>query len=177
LERAAALGETSPNLLVWIAKAAFEAGDLAKAERAARELMTLVHDARLRFGDKLEWPERGTDLWRRAKATCGSSAAAHELTDAIAQHAYRLHWAHTILGLLAADSGDIDQAVVHLRASANIRSDYRLSAYGPALDLLRTVCTHGRWDAGLEYLQAWEKVWADDRVKAWLAAVREQRLP
>jgi hypothetical protein len=67
LEKALDAGETRPNLLVWIATTSFEAGDYEKAERTAGELIELVDEARTRFGDKLDWPERGNELWERAR--------------------------------------------------------------------------------------------------------------
>jgi uncharacterized protein HemY len=139
-EKARDAGETLPNLLVWIATASFKAGDYAKAERATSELMQLVEKARSRFGDKLDWPERGRALRRRAREACASDADSGELTDAIAQHAYRKHWANTVLGLLACRNEDFDRAVSYLRVSADVRPDYRLSSYGPSLDLVREVC-------------------------------------
>lgn len=176
-EKARDAGETLPNLLVWIAATSFKAGDYEKAQRAAGELMQLVDEARARFGDKLDWPERGASLWRRAREACTSDTAAAELTDAIAQHAYRKHWAHTVLGLLACHNDDLDRAVSQLRASADVRPDYRLSSYGPSLDLVRLVCTRGRWHEGLEYLRAWEGAWDHPRLREWITAVEERRLP
>ena len=176
-EHARAAGETLPNVLVWIAMDAFRAGQDAKAAEAARELMQLVDEARARFGDRLDWPDEGRALWRRAKETIGSDDKAGDLTDAIAQHAYRKHWGHTVLGLLAARRGDLDAAVKHLLASADVRPDYRLSSYGPSLDLLREICGRGRWEDGLEYLRRWERAWDDPRVREWIAAVNERRLP
>ena len=176
-EKAREAGETLPNLLVWIAKTAFEAGENEKAERAAAELMQLVDDARARLGGKLDWPDRGAALFKRAREVCDSREAAGELTDAIAQHAYRKHWAHTVLGLLACRADDLNRAVSHLRASADVRPEYRLSAYGPSLDLVREVCARGRWDDGLEYLGRWQQMWDDPRVHEWIAAARERRLP
>jgi len=156
---------------------AFRAGQDAKAIDAARELMQLVDDARTRYGDRLDWSDEGPALWRRARETTGSDDLARELTDAISQHAYRKHWAHTVLGLLACKSGDLNGAVGHLLASAEIRPDYRLSSYGPSLDLLREICTSGQWEDGLEYLHRWERMWGDLRVRDWIAAVNERRLP
>jgi hypothetical protein len=46
----------------------------------------------------------GAALRKRARDACSSDTAAGELTDAIAQHAYRKHWAHTVHGLLASSS-------------------------------------------------------------------------
>ena len=176
-EHARAAGETLPNLLVWIALNAFRAGQDAKADAASHELMELVDEARAQFGDRLDWPEEGRAFWRRARETTSSDEEARELTDAIAQHAYRKHWGHTVLGLLAARRGDLDAAVTHLLGSANIRPDYRLSSYGPSLDLVREICTRGRWEDGLEYLHRWEKIWNDPRVGEWIAALNERRLP
>ena len=156
---------------------AFRAGQDAKSEEAARELMQLVDGARAQFGDLLDWRDEGGALWKRAKESTGADDKAGELTDAIAQHAYRKHWGHTVLGLLACRCGELDTAVSHLIASADVRPDYRLSSYGPSLDLLREICLRGRWEDGLEYLGRWETVWNDPRLREWIAAVNERRLP
>ena len=120
-ERAREAGENLPNLLVWIATTSIKAGEHRKAEKAAGELMQMVDDARAKFGAKLDLAEGGRALWKRAREICPSDEAANELTDAIAQHAYREHWGHTVLGLLACHEGNLDGAVVHLHASANVR--------------------------------------------------------
>jgi Flp pilus assembly protein TadD len=176
-EKARDAGETLPNLLVWIATTSFEAGDYEKAERVAGELMQLVDGARARFGDKLDWPDRGAQFWKRARSVSADDEAANELVDAHSQHAYRKHWAQTVLGLLACRNGDVDRAVAHLRESANVRPEYRLSSYGPSLDLVREVCARGRWNEGLKYLRVWEDAWDDPRLREWIAAVEEHRIP
>ena len=176
-EKARDAGETLPNLLVSIATTSFRAGDYVKAERAAGELMQLVDEARARFGDKLDWPERGAEFWRRARSVSADDEAASEFVDAHSQHSYRKHWAQTVMGLLACRNGDVDRAVSHLRESANVRPEYRLSSYGPSLDLVREVCARGRWDEGLKYLRAWEQAWDHPRLREWIAAVEERRVP
>jgi hypothetical protein len=176
-ERAREAGNSLPNLLVRIAMTAIKAGDHRRADQAARELMQLVENARAQFGDKLDWRERGSALWKRAREICPTNEAASELTDAIAQHAYRKHWGHTVLGLLACHGGDLDRAVVHLHASADIHPEYRLSACGPSPDLLRELCARGRWDDGVEYLRTWDQISGDPRVREWMVSVTERRLP
>src|SRR4051794_19664848 len=71
-----------------------------------------------------DWSEGGA-LWKCAKESTGSDEKTGELTDAIAQHAYRKHWGHTVLGLLACRCGESNTAVSHLIASADVRPDYR----------------------------------------------------
>ena len=70
---------------------------------------------------------------------------------------------------------DLDRAVSYLRASADVRPDYRLSSFAPSLDLVREVCAGGRWENGLDYLHVWEETWDDPRLGQWIAA--RQRLP
>ena len=164
-ERARDAGETLPKLLVWIAKTSFDAGQYEKSQHAAGELMHLVDEARARFGDKLDWPERGAEFWKRARSASEDDEAASELVDAHSQHSYRKHWAQTVLGLLACRNDDVDRAVSHLRASADVRPEYRLSSYGPSLDLVREVCAGGRWDEGLKYLRVWEDAWDHPRLR------------
>jgi tetratricopeptide (TPR) repeat protein len=176
-EKARDAGETLPNLLVWIAKASFDAGQYEKSQQAAGELMQLVDEARARFGVKLDWPERGAQFWKRARSASADDEAASELVDAHSQHSYRKHWAQTVLGLLACRNGDVDRAVSHLRESAKVRPEYRLSSYGPSVDLVREVCARGRWDEGLKYLRVWEDAWDDPRLREWIAAVEEHRIP
>ncbi|HUR04209.1 MAG TPA: hypothetical protein VM347_16810, partial [Nonomuraea sp.] len=176
-EKARDAGETLPNLLVWIATTSFDAGQYEKSQRAAGELMQLVDEARAHFGDRLDWPERGAEFWKRARTASADDEAASELVDAHSQHSYRKHWAQTVLGLLACRNDDVDRAVSHLRASADVRPEYRLSSYGPSLDLVREVCVRGRWDEGLKYLRAWEDAWDHPRLREWITAVEERRLP
>jgi hypothetical protein len=67
---------------------------------------------------------------------------------------HRKHWAHTTLGVMAARRGDVAEARVHLRESAAVGSDYRLSSYGPSFLLVRELCTVGEWNSVADYLEA-----------------------
>ena len=99
-------------------------------------------------------------------------------TDAIAQHAYRKHWAHTVLGLLACRSDDLDRAVSHLRASPDVRPEYRLSSVRAVpWTSFREVSARGRWDDGLDFFRVWEKTGDHPRLREWIAAVIGRRLP
>lgn len=58
-----------------------------------------------------------------------------------------------------------------------VRPEYRLSSYGPSLDLVLEVCSGGRWEDGLDFLRVWEETWDHPRLRDWIAAVMERRLP
>jgi tetratricopeptide (TPR) repeat protein len=177
LQQARALGAVQPNLLAWLARAALGAHDTAAAEIAAAELLARVDEARSAYGDKLDWPERGRDLWARARAACESEANARELVGAIGDHANRKHWAHTTLGVLAARRGDVALAKQQLRDSASVKGDHRLSSYGPSFLLARELCTLGEWDAAADYLEACATFWNPEPLRDWVRQLRERRKP
>ena len=81
------------------------------------------------------------------------------------------------VGLRACRNEDLDRAVAYLRASAEGRPEYRLSSFGPSLDLLLEECAGGRWEDGLDYLRTWEMAWDGPRLGQWVTAVEERRLP
>jgi uncharacterized protein HemY len=177
LQQARALGAVQPNLLTWLARAALAAHDTPAAEAAAAELLALADDARSLYGDKLDWPERGRDLWARARAANENDKDARELTSAIGDHANRKHWAHTTLGVLAARRGDVSLAKQHLRDSAAVKGDPRLSSYGPSLLLARALCSLGEWDAAADYLEACAAFWNPEPLQDWVRQLRERRMP
>jgi tetratricopeptide (TPR) repeat protein len=177
LQKARALGASQPNLLSWLARAAVEAGDAVAAEQVAHELLAQVAEARSIYGDKLDWPERGRDLWALARSTSTSEATAQTLVGAINDHAYRKHWAHTTLGVVAARNGDAAKAIQDLRESASVGSDFRLSSYGPSFLLARELCALGEWDAAADYLEACAVFWNPEPLRGWVQQLREHHTP
>lgn len=171
------LGSTQPNLAVWIATSAAGARDWRTAECEGRALLRRVAALRDEHGDRLDWKEAGHELRRRAVETTGDTEKARELVRAIAEHANKKHWAHTVLGLVALGREDTEEAVTQLRASAAVRPDHRLSAYGPSHGLVYEVCKSGLWDAAEEYLQAWVRMVETPWLMEWLEAVRRRELP
>jgi hypothetical protein len=177
LQRARDLGATQPNLLVWIGEASIDAGELDQAERVGRELAALVDAARALHGDRLDWPERGHDLWARAGAALPERSAATELIRAISDHANRKHWSHTILGVVAIRRGNTAQATGHLAESAAVVGEPRLSSYGPSFRLARELIAHGEWDAVSAFLRTCRAFWQDERLDEWLVDIADRRAP
>lgn len=177
LQQARALGAVQPNLLAWLAQGALAARDTSAAEGAAAELLALADEARSVYGDELDWPERGRALWARASAARENDRDARELVHAIGDYANRKHWAHTTLGVLAARSGDLAVAKQHLRDSAAIKGDHRLSSYGPSFLLASELCALGEWDAAADYLEACAAFWNPEELRDWVRQLRERRMP
>ena len=177
LQQARALGAEQPNLLAWLARAGIAAQDTPAAKAAADELLALADAARSIYGDKLDWPERGRDLWTRARAASESEGAARELVNAIGDYANRTHWGQTTLGVLAARRGDVELAKQHLCQSAAIKGDHRLSSYGPSFLLASELCALGEWDAAADYLEACAAFWNPEELRDWVRQLRDRQLP
>ena len=177
LQKARALGASQPNLLTWLARAAIEADDAMAADQVAAELLSLVKEARAVHGEKLDWPERGGDRWARARSGSISDATARALTSAITDHAHRKHWAHTTLGVIAARRGNVAEARAHLRESAAVVGDHRLSSYGPSFLAARELCTLGEWNAVADYLEACAAFWNPEPLRGWVQQLREREMP
>lgn len=78
------------------------------------------------------------------------------------------HLGHTVLGILACERGDLEQAAHHLLASAKYVPEHYLIAFGPRLDLARRLLVAGaggsveafvaelmaRWPSGAARLKA-----------------------
>lgn len=167
----------APNLLVWIARTATEAADYITAEKTAFELIASMDAMRAKFGDKLDWPDDGEALWARARNATPSNKSAWELVDAISEHGYRKHWAHTVLGLVAHARCDVEAAARHLHESARVPPDFRLTSYGPSIELARALCLEGRWSDAQSYFERWQEMWDDQRARDWRDQVSRHQLP
>jgi hypothetical protein len=166
-----------PNLLVWIAKAAVEAGEFNTAEVYAKELLELVDTARAEYGDKLDWKEKGKSLFTRALEVTGDRSTASKLIRTISDNAYHKHWGHTVFGHIALHRNDLSFALNHLNESGAVVGDHRLSSYGPSLTLAKELCLRGKWSNVAEYLRACENFWKDERLPKWLSMVESHELP
>ncbi len=176
-ERGRKLGWRHANVDVWIAETALELGDHEKARHEAEKMLMLVAEALSKYGPRLDITGRSGEFWKQVRAVSSSDDEARALSKAISDYAYRKHHASTILGLLACRAGNIDEAVSHLFASADIRPDFRLEAYGPSPQLLREICQRDRWEDALQFLHKCKERWADSPIDDWMTAVRAHRLP
>lgn len=140
-------------------------------------MLALVDNARVEYGDKLDWKEGGSSIWAKALNTTGNRTDATRLVRAISAHAYYKHWGHTVMGHVALHRDDLSSAVDHLRHSGDVVSDPRLSSYGPCFTLAKELCIRGAWSEVASYLQACESFWEDERLPIWRDQVECQELP
>jgi tetratricopeptide (TPR) repeat protein len=90
-----------------------------------------------------------------------------------------IHFAHTVLGLLALESGDIDTAVSQLKQSGETPGSPQLNSFGPTMQLAKALLRRDQFLPVLEYLMQcrifWEmgSTWLD----LWEAKVRAGVMP
>jgi hypothetical protein len=77
-----------------------------------------------------------------------------------------LHYAHTVLGLLAARSGNIELASAELLASGTVRGSPQLNSFGPSMRLARELLKMQRTEPVLQYFQLCRTFW--EMGGAWL---------
>ncbi len=96
-----------------------------------------------------------------------------ELADSISREALRLapsftdnwnygnalHFAHTVLGLVALERGYAEAAVEHLRLSAEMPGSPQLNSFGPSMRLARELLRRGHAEAVLAYFTQCRAFW------------------
>jgi hypothetical protein len=176
-KHARSLGADHPNLMHWMAEAALDAGELGEAEQVGHELLSLAADLRSAHGERLDWTERAEALWTRASTECKTREEATALVQAIMDHAFWKHWGHTTLGVVMAHRGNMPAAGEHLRRSAQVAGEPRLSSYGPSFRLANQLARHGEWDAIGDYLRAVTTFWSSGEIERWLSQVEQRQQP
>ena len=176
-ERALKLGHQHPSLITWLGKAAFDAGNDERAAECGRDLLRQAEEESRASSAVSDWPEQGDAFWRRAARERLDRTTTRDLATARSDHAFHKHHGHTLLGLVACRQGRVDDAAQHLLASGDLTPDYRLSAYGPSLRLIRALLNVGEWECGLDFLRAWKGMWDDSRIDEWIASVERFQSP
>lgn len=122
------------------------------------------------------WKARELERARELAEAALRSSAEHE-GDPGAGDA--THVANLVLGHLALDAGELNQAIRHLRAAGETSGSPTLHSFGPDMTLARRLLDEGRRDVVLEYLEQCRRFWQMGHalLDAWEADVREGRPP
>ncbi len=177
LQKARALGSSQPNLLVWMGRSAVEAGRTDDVFEIGCELMARANQTRATIHSPIPWTDTGSSAWTRIRGALENSRDRQEQISSLSQYANDLHWAHTFLGLVATERGQLVEAGQHLLSSSSIWGEPRLSSYGPSLLLARKLCEAGMWKNVEGFLTACMDFWDDEIVEDWLQDVRDERIP
>src|SRR6188768_3771585 len=133
LKTARELGSDQPNLVAWIGQAAVHAGRFDDIYQVGCELMARANQTRATVCSPVGWEDTGRSAWARIRAALEHSPERQELIHALSDYANDMHWAHTFLGLVAAEKGHLLEAGKHLLSSVVIWAEPRTSSYGPSL--------------------------------------------
>jgi hypothetical protein len=177
LQKAYALGSSQPNLLAWIGRAAVDAGRSDDVFRVGCELTTRASQTRGTVQAPIAWDDTGDDAWARIRAALEHSPDNQRLMHTLSQYANDTHWAHTFLGLVAAERGQLNEAGKHLLDSSRVWNEPRLSSYGPSFLLARKLCEAGQWKDVEGYLIDCINIWEDEILDEWIEDVRDERIP
>ena len=84
-----------------------------------------------------------------------------------------VHDGHSVLGLLALERADVDEAKRQLIQAGSTMGSPVLSSFGPDLALARRLLEAGERDAVLEYLSLCEKFWTSGRprIQRWIETI------
>lgn len=177
LEKARVLGSAQPNLLVWIGRAAVDAGRSDDVFRVGSELRTRASLTRDTVRAPIAWDDTDHDAWTRVREALEHSPDGQRLIHACSQYANDTHWAHTFLGLVAAEQGRLSEASEHLLSSSKVWGEPRLSAHGPSFLLAKKLCEAGSWKTVEGYLIDCINIWEDEILDEWIEDVRNERFP
>lgn len=158
------VGENGSGKSTLIEAIAIKAGFLAAAEQYGNALLA---ESRIVSGVPT----------KSVFGTYDATALVGDLLRPRGQRAYAKHHGHTTLGLVALRTDDVPAALAHLRASAAVDTDARLSSYGPSFALARELCLRSARDEVREYLVACRRFWKEPIVDEWLAELSEGRTP
>lgn len=90
-----------------------------------------------------------------------------------------LHFAHTVLGLLALDKGDVALAVEELKKAGATPGSPQLNSFGPTMQLAKRLLRCGESAAALSYFEQCRSFWKMGGVwlDLWEAKVRSGDIP
>lgn len=87
--------------------------------------------------------------------------------------------AHSTLGLLALDSGDVERAVAELHLAGATPGSPQLDTFGPGMQLARALLRAGQAEAVLEYFTQCRSFWrmGGPALDTWTEMVQRGRIP
>jgi hypothetical protein len=90
-----------------------------------------------------------------------------------------IHYGHLVLGRVAFQRGDIEDAKLHLLASAQSKGSPNLNSFGPNMSLAKDLLKAGEREAVLSYFELCGQFWkcGQDRLTLWKSDIESGRIP
>ncbi len=85
--------------------------------------------------------------------------------------------AHTVLGWVALDDGDVARAKSHLLESGKCGGSPQLSSFGPQMGLAKDLLARGERQAVLDYFDLCSTFWSPRTLKKWAEEVKAGKTP
>lgn len=90
-----------------------------------------------------------------------------------------IHRGHTICGLIAIDSDDLEEAKRRLLLSGQVPGTATLCSFGPSMALARALVDRGERDVVLDYLELCRQFWThgQEHLDRWVEELRSLETP
>jgi tetratricopeptide (TPR) repeat protein len=90
-----------------------------------------------------------------------------------------IHNGNLILGRLAVQNGNLEEACEYLLKAGETRGSPQLGSFGPNMDLARELLEHGQREVVIKYFESCERFWemGQDRLRNWRVDVEQGRVP
>jgi len=88
-----------------------------------------------------------------------------------------LHGAHSILGRVALQNGDVTEAKRQLIASGEVQGSPVLNSYGPGMSLAKDLLDKNERTVVLEYFVLISSFWKNEKLQQWTAIVKSGGTP
>jgi len=115
----------------------------------------------------------------RAKALAEQALELAPLFQRNWNYGNAIHFAHTVLGLLALDGGDVSSAAEELKKAGATPGSPQLDSFGPTMQLARRLLRSGQSEVVLVYFEQCRSFWKRGGVwlELWEAKVRKGDVP
>ncbi len=88
-----------------------------------------------------------------------------------------VHDCHLVLGRIALDAGQIEEAKRQLLAAGKSTGSAVLGSFGPNMSLAKDLLEKGEQETVLQYLDLCRKFWRSDKLDAWTKDIHAGRIP
>jgi len=87
------------------------------------------------------------------------------------------HDGHVVLGHVALNAGDVEQAKAHLLQAGSTPGGGGLTSFGPNMSLAKALAERGEHDTVVAYLELCQSFWPKPRLEQWIQTLRNGEVP